>query len=703
MKRYWFVSITAIFVLIVALMPVKKGSAQGGSPVPRPGAPQATMPVFRLTAPAVNQGSISELGALFPGIGSNTLFSDTTHVGSLRFTIVNTQTGISLEQFAASGGFFVTNVRRAFSETPAILDYGPDFVCNFLQSKGLFPAKATPPQAMDCTGGQLPYREIPIYLSIVTPTMRVEAGMKPDLTQAVSTVIPIGLVYQVPLAIDVGVGAPNYIPLTGPGGHLSVLLTGFGDNESLDPQYPGLNAIASPFYGRQFTKIGDYPILSAREATDQLRAGLPPGTVITPGTPTMAYYVDHPAVTQTTMIPMWVFTGAVVNIDGQEVPLKTPMLPAVTGFLPEVRINSPADNTPYFPGTPLTVTGLLTSSMAGPFTYTLSVDGGGTLDSGVWPVTGTFQLNLATLPFSLTKAGWDNLTLRLSVTDNNGAVGEDAVLLLGPHYVYLPLILRTTGNGRLVGPQPAPPERAAAPNTAPTMGVEWIQYYNGTAPNLPGVPPDANGFYNRLRAAGWSGRFNYGNNVAWEKDWRDCSLGGIDCSWGVDRVQYVYFAGHGSPARIYFGVNKDNYSFFGGNARYQNVRWASFSSCQTLRAGPYIGPGNPPLTNWFNAFQGAYMLLGFHSNMADVAFGGPLVDNMRLPVMFGIVPLYFAQRSIREAWVLTAFQMNAGKPAYLYAVGNFNPVNFKLPDAVWHNYSTPPLTGITQYRWVWWD
>ena len=100
-------------------------------------------------------------------------------------------------------------------------------------------------------------------------------------------------------------------------------------------------------------------------------------------------------------------------------------------------------------------------------------------------------------------------------------------------------------------------------------------------------------------------------------------------------------------------------------------------------ARPYVGTGNPPLTYWFDAFQGAYMLLGFHSNMADIAFGGPLVDNMRLPKWFGVIPLFGSQRSIREAWVLTAFQMNAGKPAYLYARGSFDPVDLKLPDPVW--------------------
>jgi len=54
--------------------------------------------------------------------------------------------------------------------------------------------------------------------------------------------------------------------------------------------------------------------------------------------------------------------------------------------------------------------------------------------------------------------------------------------------------------------------------------------------------------------------------------------------------------------------------------------------------------------------RAAYMLLGFHSNMGDIAFGGPLIDNMKLPKLFGVVPLFSAQPTIRDAWVMTAFR-----------------------------------------------
>jgi hypothetical protein len=92
------------------------------------------------------------------------------------------------------------------------------------------------------------------------------------------------------------------------------------------------------------------------------------------------------------------------------------------------------------------------------------------------------------------------------------------------------------------------------------------------------------------------------------------------------------------------------------------------------------------------------MVLGFHSVMGDIPFGFNFGFNMYNP-LYPIFP--WLQPSIREALVNTAFSMNAGKPAYLYAVGNLDPVNFKLPPS--SAGPLPALTGIYQYRWVWRD
>ena len=113
-------------------------------------------------------------------------------------------------------------------------------------------------------------------------------------------------------------------------------------------------------------------------------------------------------------------------------------------------------------------------------------------------------------------------------------------------------------------------------------------------------------------------------------------------------------------------------------------------------------PPTEPIRGWFNAFRGAHMLLGFNSLMADIAFGGPLVDNMRMPTFFGF-PMPWAQKTIRESWTLTAFTMNAGKPAYIYAVGTngVNPVNNKLPQA--GDPLLPRPYPVASFHWVWWD
>jgi hypothetical protein len=228
-----------------------------------------------------------------------------------------------------------------------------------------------------------------------------------------------------------------------------------------------------------------------------------------------------------------------------------------------------------------------------------------------------------------------------------------------------------------------------------------VMNYHNPKLNLSLTQADAEGLYNWLGLfsfSGWGKSFDYGNDAAWEKDWRDCTLGGIDCTLGVDHAEFVYFSGHGSPSSWYFGVNKDYGGAWGGNARFQNVRWAAFSSCNTVRGGPYVGPGDPPLTDWFNSFKGSYMVLGFHSTMSDVAFGSNFGANL-YNLVYNFFPSF--QPSVSQAWVNTAFQMNAGKPAYLYVVGNFNPANFKLPKG--NTGPLPPLTGIYQFRWVWWD
>jgi hypothetical protein len=368
-----------------------------------------------------------------------------------------------------------------------------------------------------------------------------------------------------------------------------------------------------------------------------------------------------------------------------------------------VEILSPANGSFYFPGVPVALQGNI-SDGASPYHYDWQLEDGTSLFSGIADLAGPLPLTTS-LPVQPSKGGSPgSLPVRLVVTDADGITRQGEVSFNSALQFFMPLIANgSTTNGPVaaVAALAAP----AAPNFVHTFGVEYgsdYPPYGPGGPDLEGVTPDANGFSAGLWSLGYARVFNWFNDSAWEKDWRDCSLGGVDCTVGVDRADFVYFSGHGYNGGLAIPSNSHDSSWFEGyNARYSTARWVGFSSCLTLRA-QWSPAGDAPIRRWFNAFKGAHMLLGFNSVMADIAFGGPLVDNMRMPYMFGDIPMPWAQRTIAEAWVQTAFDMNAGKPAYIYAwKSGVNPSLDKLPlvtDAPLPRPFPPQF-----YFWVWWD
>ena len=661
----------------------------------------AELPVYRLLPPFVNGDTAMQLANLFSGIGSGRgVITETTYTGTPAYLLFNEQTGAIFQQFGASGGFLAENSTNAFQEIPANLDYGPQIICEFLQMNELMPWE-TPPDDADCTNSGLTYPSNLIYLSILTPTLPLD---NPYLSSVApfsgdSAMQVIGQVWRVPLAFDIagdaGVPEPVYIPLGGPGGHLSILLTGYDERVPLDNSLPGLQALAMPFRNREKEVIGLYPLVPMERAIQRYRSMLQaefPGAVVDPGTPEIIYYAEDAAVVQEAIMPVWTFPNATADVGGEIVNLKEYTLPAVEGFLPEVSISNPQAGYRYFPRTPLTVEATITGS-AGPFSYTLSVDGATPVYTGTAPA-GEISIPLTSLPLD-DRPGTSSFFLELAVRDQNGADNAAQVQLSLPSFAFLPVTMNSAGF------QTDPPEPGfiipASLDFIHTVGVEWVKNYHGTNTNLKKTQADADSFYSAINGlSNWEGEFRWYNDDAWEADWRDCSLGGVDCTWGADTAEFAYFSGHGGPAQIFFGVAKDNLGFWAEDARYSYLRWAAFSSCQTLRGGDYVDYGNPPLTYWYNAFQGAYMLLGFHSNMKDITFGTWFANTMLGKTFWG----GYQQKSVREAWVLTAFWLNAGDPAYLYPVGNFNPVNAKLTTT---GAGIPPVTGISSFHWVWWD
>jgi prepilin-type processing-associated H-X9-DG protein len=707
----------ALALLVIWLLAVTPVAGQvtlpaAGKAVPVPAiglvAP-SSLPVFQLSPPVVNPDVVMSLSGRFNAIGRQGVASDTTR-GALRFTLANTATGSIFEQFGASGGFFASNANVAFGDgsVRGPLDPGTAkmLACDFLMLHQLFPAEA---QNQDCALGRaLPYNTIIASRTVFTPSGG--AGSL-EAMAGVSTTEQIAVIVQVPLAINISGAVPLPIPLRGPGGHLSLLFVSTEQppvigaaavTPTLDSSVPGLAAVAEPWYQRQLVSRGNFNILSAAQAAQiaarQFRSELPIGAQVNPGTPVLAYWVGDPALPQENLVPTWVFSGGTAVVDGDTLNLRETTVLAAVGFAPTVHITSPADGSGFYPGHVVTVTGTISDGFGGPpYEIEWSRDDGTVLASGSVPAAGQVALVTSDLPFAIHAGVPASVTIRLLAVDSIGASAMDQVSLQpGPLVTFLPLTMRAISGGAAAQAPQAPQDIPAASTYG--MGVEWVANYNGTNPNLSGVIPDGNHFYSGLQGYGWSGIFKWTNNLAWERDWRDCGLSGSDCTYGVDRADFVYFSGHGSVARIYFGVSHDALNFYGNNARFQNVRWAGFSSCNTIRG--------TDMSHWFSAFQGAHMLMGFHSTMADVDFGGPLVDNMRIPHFWlpflGDVEFPSLQRTIREAWVQTAYNLNAGRPAYIYAVGNgVDPSNNKLPKG--GDAPLPRPFPVAAWYWVWWS
>lgn len=674
------------------------------------------LPVFQFLPPEVTADSSVNLALNFAAIGEQPAQQD-QYLDHTRFSILNEASNAMLEQYGATGGFYAFNASEAFSEEvrgPVDPVMAQSWTCQFLFFRQLFPDSnliSTPP-TNQCS---VDFNTNPYETSLIFAAAADSDG------NATGPEEVIGVVVRVPMNLNTGAFSQvPTVPLGGAGGHLSLLFRTTDFNQaayntafSLAEDVPGLGAVAMPFHSRQLTYLDNFPMRDPAEIVNEVEQSLfdayPSASSINIPPPALLYMVGDAAQRQKILEPMWEFSNIEIEEGGERIVLrslvKPALIPGVGGFGPDVAIIDPANGSQFIPNTAVTLTGSISGGTA-PYTYTWRINDGTLLASGTSATGGNIQVTTDALPV-VSHAGYPaDVVILLEAEDDTGATRQ-AILNLYPAVapsIYLPVLLGQAAQTPQATTNLTTPAAPQIASTTFRFGVHAGSDYPPYGPSdndLAGVIPDATGFRTGMLNYGWVSTYNWWNASAWERDWRDCSLGGGDCTFGVDRVDFAYFAGHSGPGGLSMPSSVDSSWFAAENARYSTLRWAGFASCQALRA-QWTPASEAPIRRWFGAFQGAHMLLGYNSDMRDVAFGPRLVDNMRMPTFLGI-PFPWAQRSIREAWVQTAFQMNAGQPAYLYAKGTngVNPVNDKLPRP---GDPLPPRPfPVASYHWVWWN
>jgi len=177
------------------------------------------------------------------------------------------------------------------------------------------------------------------------------------------------------------------------------------------------------------------------------------------------------------------------------------------------------------------------------------------------------------------------------------------------------------------------------------IGIEWVNQYNGWAGNLAACDDDAIGFYTTLTGKGFTGFYNWGDNNAWEQDFKSPEKpgGGTDTSW-ADNVDFAYFSGHGNSTGFYFGSTTDDHGLNNTDAVWgdKDLEWIALSSCMVLQ-----DPGMFDRWGW-NVFRGLHMILGMHTVMSDTTEQGKYFA--RYMTGDGAYPAYGTKTTIKEAW-----------------------------------------------------
>lgn len=212
------------------------------------------------------------------------------------------------------------------------------------------------------------------------------------------------------------------------------------------------------------------------------------------------------------------------------------------------------------------------------------------------------------------------------------------------------------------------------------IGVEWVNDYSELGwDNLQWSDDDAEGFYNVLVNKGFTGKFHYGDSLAWERDFEKESVGGTDYYY-ADNVDFVYFSGHGDPSAFFFGKNYDGDDQYTYQVHYteadwgdKDLEWIFITACKVLEQYP---------TEWNPAFHSPKTLhgmTGFHTGADDNEQSSHLGE--------WFADLAIGGWSIHDAWKEATQQAeSAGRYAAIYAV------------YVWY-HPTPPQPEFEVYYW----
>ncbi|MFX0204056.1 MAG: DUF6345 domain-containing protein [Candidatus Hodarchaeota archaeon] len=240
-------------------------------------------------------------------------------------------------------------------------------------------------------------------------------------------------------------------------------------------------------------------------------------------------------------------------------------------------------------------------------------------------------------------------------------------------------------------------KRTSKPNDPedPYVGVEWCNIYHGLPglADISGTDASAQGFKNRIKSLpNWSSRFDWGNDAAWEQDFKFATApgGGTDSYW-ADNVHFAFFAGHGSSGSFWFGFPVDDHEMRAQDAQWGDgiLNWIVLHACQTMRA-------NFEWDVWCNAFKGLHMMFGFHTNTEGST--PPLGSRFALWMSLKFPGMSGSLFGIRTAWKLACEECFDSSRAYAVIYAGQSGTDTHNDHL--HGYGHVSADPTSPYYWV---
>ena len=192
------------------------------------------------------------------------------------------------------------------------------------------------------------------------------------------------------------------------------------------------------------------------------------------------------------------------------------------------------------------------------------------------------------------------------------------------------------------GPDALPNAPTETDDNSLEFGAWWVENYSPARQNchalsdLPATRTEVQGMDRVLRdptyffffnypTPTWTRRFLYGDDLAWEQDWKRQDLGGTNETY-VDSIDLAYFAGHGSTSSFIFRrCDTDDQDLSPTDASgawgTRDLDWVGMAACNVL--------DDPNRANWAATMNGMRLFMGYKTVMADADHGEEFAEYVR--------------------------------------------------------------------------